>query len=390
MRLRPKLSAVLCGAALHVCTDLPAGDSALTVARDDLDVSLRLEAETSMLRGTRYLLAQQLPDGSWSRHPVITAYALLALANGPDAFSPDNRRAVARAAEFVAAQAHADGSIWNYRTKGYQVCSTAAGLMALIRVERPEYVSLMQNARCYLVGAQSVDMPRTDERFGGFAAVSGEMPDLITTQCVLEALWLSESTVRNSEESSDALRQPLAAAYDAATSFVSRCQRLRLAGDSAAPAALREPAGWFAESPEGPASPNAVSSTPSGIALLTCAGLKSLLYAGVGTEDARTRAAQDWVRAHYAVSENPGLGRIGLFTYLYMLTKTLKAWEASNAGLPAIPRTNWRCGIVAELLALQRGRGHWLQDDPHWWETQPELVTAYALLCLELVCGAVP
>ena len=42
---------------------------------------------------------------------------------------------------------------------------------------------------------------------------------------------------------------------------------------------------------------------------MTYAGLKSFLYAGVGKDDPRVKAAIGWVRRHYTLSENPGQGQ---------------------------------------------------------------------------------
>ena len=39
---------------------------------------------------------------------------------------------------------------------------------------------------------------------------------------------------------------------------------------------------------------------------MTYAGLKSFLYAGVSKDDPRVKAAVEWVRKHYTVTENPG------------------------------------------------------------------------------------
>jgi squalene-hopene/tetraprenyl-beta-curcumene cyclase len=44
----------------------------------------------------------------------------------------------------------------------------------------------------------------------------------------------------------------------------------------------------------------------------------------------------------------------------------------------------WRKEIAARLAALQRGDGSWVNERAErWWEGNPVLATAYALLALE-------
>ncbi len=58
---------------------------------------------------------------------------------------------------------------------------------------------------------------------------------------------------------------------------------------------------------------------------MTYAGLKSFLYAGVSKDDPRVKAAIDWVRKHYTVTENPGQKDSGLFYYYHTFAKAMDA-----------------------------------------------------------------
>ena len=40
---------------------------------------------------------------------------------------------------------------------------------------------------------------------------------------------------------------------------------------------------------------------------MTYAGLKSMMYAGLGKDDPRVKAAWGWIQKNYTVDENPGL-----------------------------------------------------------------------------------
>ncbi len=58
---------------------------------------------------------------------------------------------------------------------------------------------------------------------------------------------------------------------------------------------------------------------------MTYAGLKSMIYAGVGPDDPRVKAALDWIKKHYTVKENPGMEDAGLYYYYHTFAKALDA-----------------------------------------------------------------
>ena len=58
---------------------------------------------------------------------------------------------------------------------------------------------------------------------------------------------------------------------------------------------------------------------------MTYSGLKSFLYAGVNKDDPRVQAAVAWVRQHYTLDENPGMGQNGLYYYYHTFAKAMDA-----------------------------------------------------------------
>ena len=70
--------------------------------------------------------------------------------------------------------------------------------------------------------------------------------------------------------------------------------------------------------------------TPDGglrsMGAMTYGGLKSFLYAGVRKEDPRVKAAVDWIRRHYTLEENIGMGKNGLYYYYHTFGKAMDAW----------------------------------------------------------------
>ena len=52
--------------------------------------------------------------------------------------------------------------------------------------------------------------------------------------------------------------------------------------------------------------------------------------------------------------------------------------------LPDGRERDWVRELKDKLVSLQRTDGSWVNDDGHWWEDEPILVTSYALLALRL------
>ena len=58
-------------------------------------------------------------------------------------------------------------------------------------------------------------------------------------------------------------------------------------------------------------------------ASMTYAGLKSMIYAGLGRDDPRVKAALAYIKRHYTLDENPGLGQQGLYYFYHTFAKTM-------------------------------------------------------------------
>ena len=115
---------------------------------------------------------------------------------------------------------------------------------------------------------------------------------------------------------------------------------------------------------------------------MTYAGLKSMIYAGVDKDDPRVQAAVRWVRQHYALDENPGMGPSGLYYYYHTFAKALAAWNEPTLTDAEGRDHDWRAELVAALAARQQPDGSWVNGDDRWLEGDANLVTAYALLAL--------
>jgi hypothetical protein len=183
-------------------------------------------------------------------------------------------------------------------------------------------------------------------------------------------------------QNSDAVRKAMI--------FTSRCQNLASPFNSAefTEHIPEGDVGSFIYSAEGKgetkaeALPNTPRGGLRGYASMTYAGLKTFLYAGVDKDDFRVQAAMDWIRRHYDLDSNPGVGQQGLFYYYHVFGKTMHA-----IGKPTLTdhdgvEHDWRSELVAKLSSKQRDDGSWTNEQDRWYEGDPNLVTAYSLLAI--------
>ena len=69
---------------------------------------------------------------------------------------------------------------------------------------------------------------------------------------------------------------------------------------------------------------------------------------------------------------------------MYYLSKGLAAYGRDEFTKPDGQTFNWRTEFIKKMLSLQKtdeaGRGFWVNDVGRYWESDPVLVTAYALM----------
>jgi squalene-hopene/tetraprenyl-beta-curcumene cyclase len=171
---------------------------------------------------------------------------------------------------------------------------------------------------------------------------------------------------------------------------MSRCQNLPSANNGAGFAlkATEEDRGGFIYSPANNGESKAGETPEGGLrsyGSMTYTGLKSFLYAGVDKEDVRVRAANDWIRRHYTLKTNPGMGDQGLYYYYHVFSKALDAMGDATLLDSDGQKHDWRADLVNELAARQQSDGSWVNQADRWFEGDANLVTAYSLLALSHV-----
>jgi squalene-hopene/tetraprenyl-beta-curcumene cyclase len=107
-----------------------------------------------------------------------------------------------------------------------------------------------------------------------------------------------------------------------------------------------------------------------------------MIYAGLGMDDPRVKAAVKWIEMHYDLKSNPGMGEAGLYYYYHTFAKALDAMQYDVFVDRQGVRHDWRAELRDELVRRQLPDGSWVNDADRWMEGDPSLVTAYALLTL--------
>jgi len=343
---------------------------------------LATRVHTSVQKALVYLVAEQETDGGWKAfdksHPAVTALVVKALAQDAD-YGPDHP-AVRKGTDFVLRFSQPDGGIY-VDGEGMPNYHTSVALMAMASLKHPEHAETIRDAQAFLKKLQWDDgegHETSSPWFGGQGYGKNKRPDLSNTQFMLEALHQSGLSAADP-------------AYERAMVFVRRCQMLGATNDQ--PFAAESVDGGFVYSPanggESMAGTEVVGDRPRlrSYGSMTYAGFKSMLYAKINRDDPRVKAAVEWIRRHYTLDHNPnmpaGQSKEGLYYYYYVFAQALRAWGEETLADAAGMAHAWRAELCEKLLSLQRVDGTWVNEADRWYEGNPHLVTAYAVLALQ-------
>ena len=347
-------------------------------------------ATATVDKGFAYLKTQQKPDFTWQTEadpPGVSALVLKSFMEDEryDADMPFLDNGFTKLINYQ----NATGGIYKDLLANY---NTAIAISALAVSKEAEYKPAIVKALAYLRTLQWSDKiegvddkmkaEASDPKYGGFGYGKRGRPDLSNTQWALEAL--TEAGVK-----------PADPAFQAALKFATRCQNLsetndqKWAGDDGGfvyvdnGATGGDPAGEYT-GPDGRLMFRSYGS-------MTYAGLKSMMYAGLGHDDPRVKAAWGWIQHNYSVDENPGLAEAGpanakggLFYYFYTMTKALHAYGEPIITDAQGKQHDWRADLTNKIASLQKSDGS-LVGDAKWMESNPVLVTSYSMLALEEV-----
>jgi squalene-hopene/tetraprenyl-beta-curcumene cyclase len=304
----------------------------------------------------------QAPDGSYFAKggPGVTAlvtYSILKHGRTPD--DP----LVAKSLKYLEGFVQPDGGV--YQEGGYYPnYETCLAIMCLTEANGDHrYDKQIAAAEKFVKAAQWED--------GGAGYGKHKRADLSNTGFLIDAL---RAAGRGPDD--EAMKRALA--------FVSRCQNLESSYNNTEFAAKVNDGGFYYTYQAGGVS--FADKTPNGglrsYGSMTYAGLKSMLYAGVGPDDPRVKAAVKWIQQNFDLQINPGMGKQGLFYYYHVFAKALHALGQDTIEDARGVKHDWRRELRSQLLATQRPDGSWVNTENRWLEGEPALVTAYALMSL--------
>ncbi|UCE58375.1 MAG: terpene cyclase/mutase family protein [Phycisphaerales bacterium] len=345
-------------------------------------LALQVRTQAAIDKGLEFLVASQRPDGAWEAfgksHPAITALAVKSLLQDPDY----GRRhpAAKRGIDFLLRYAQPDGGVY-VPGEGMRNYHTSVALMALSAAKDPTHNEIIKKAQGFLKTIQWDDgegHETSSSFYGGQGYGQHKRPDLSNTQLMLEALQQSGLP-------------PDDPVYRKAMIFVGRCQMLGKTNDQAFAAESAD--GGFIYTParggESKAGTEIIDDRPRlrSYGSMTYAGFKSMLYAQLDRNDIRVQRAFDWIRRHYTLSHNPNMpvaqSKQGLYYYYHVFARALDAWgEPTIIDSQGAPH-RWREELCEKLISLQHEDGTWVNEEDRWYEGNPHLVTAYAILALQ-------
>lgn len=335
---------------------------------------LNQEIRRMQEKAISYLKLTQAEDGSWT-DPQILGITALCTKGLIDAGLTKSDEAVSKGLQFLLKHRQPDGGIYNPESK-HKNYETAITLIALKDLnDQGEYDDVIAKAARYLKQLQWDEGEQVDPSnpyYGGAGYGGHQRPDMSNTQFFLDALMAA-----GLDEDDPAVQKALI--------FVSRAQNLESEHNTTEFASKVNDGGFYYTAAAGGTSQ--AGKTPNGglrsYASMTYAGLKSMIYAGVKPDDKRVKAANKWIQMHYSVTENPGLGQQGLYYYYHTFAKSLSVMRKSEVVDDKGVAHNWKKDLVTQLKSTQQQNGSWVNTADRWYEGDPNLVTAYALMALK-------
>jgi squalene-hopene/tetraprenyl-beta-curcumene cyclase len=391
-----RVSTVILIAAAAAASLAYAADMSATAPTTDVAASapvtpsnVGVRAQQLIEQGLAFLKTQQQDDGNFAppqAPPGMMAIALKAFVQDPSTYSTKDAFIKKGYDKLISFQV-GSGGIFKDMLATY---NTAIAVSSLAAANDPALKPELDKAVGYLRGMQwtdtitgphgeSIKDPKKASFEGGFGYGRHSRPDLSNTQFALDALH-------------DAGVKPDDPAFQAALKFVTRCQNFSETNDQ--PWAGND--GGFVYSAGDAGDSEAGSFTgPDGRQMwrsygsMTYAGFKSLIYAGLGPQDVRVKAALGWIKRHWTLDENPGLrdkdptqALHGLYYYFHAMARALAAFGEpvlmDDSGTPH----DWRVEMTAKIASLQRPDGSWA-GEKRWMEDNPVLATSYNVLALE-------
>lgn len=325
-------------------------------------------------KGAAFLRGRQEENGGWStslREPGISALVIAGLLKSKQATAaePLITKGLGYLEQFVGPEGGLEGAHANY--------STCIALMAFHEANAEgRFDVTIKSAQNFLKKIQwdeSEDKRPEDPYYGGVGYGSRQSrPDLSNTAFMVEAL----------RETGLPADDP---ALQKALIFVSRCQDFKSEFNDRPWPQMKNDGGFIYVPPSGEPEGERKKGRPdrlSSYGSMTYAGFKSLVYAGLGKDDPRVKAALGYIGDNYTLEENPGVGQSGLYYYYHIFAKAMNALGEPEFADAQGKRHNWAADLTAALAKRQDANGSWANPADRFMEGDANLVTAFALIAL--------
>lgn len=123
--------------------------------------------------------------------------------------------------------------------------------------------------------------------------------------------------------------------------------------------------------------------------------LLPMVYLELTPEQQIVLRARKALASRYTPEKNPDLtarygeqgfleGKQGKFYYWLNVARTMTTLGERELVTGDGVRHDWASEIASQVLAAQRGDGAWVNSEARWWEGEPGITTAYAVLALKL------
>ncbi len=339
-------------------------------ADHETDVSayheLNAQVVASIDKGLEWLKGQQAEDGLFANHPGITALVLTAFLRHPEnKYAEADHPFIQKAIRMLVELQQPNGAIYNIEMQpALPNYNTSISVMALSSTGNPAYADNIKKAQGFLKGLQVTD--EESVYFGGIGYGSRqEVKDLSNLNIAIQALKESGSDDQE--------------VWNKAVKFLERTQNRSESNDQS----WSGNDGGFIYAPDGESKAGTdAAGSPRSYASMTYAGLLSFIYANVEKDDERVQAAFEWIKEHFTLEENYGMGSQGLYYNYHTMAKALRLYgDATFVDAKGVTH-DWYQEFAGKMIELQKPDGFWLNEESRWMEADPRLVTAYVILGL--------
>jgi len=362
--------------------------SAMPFQNDAVDAEHQKTAQTMVNDGLLFLVGQQEDGGGWRTGtpvgPAYTALVLKALVQHPDFTidSPEMERGYA----YLLGYQQPDGGVYDPKNPNYANYTSSLALMALAASRDPKFNQAKRELIAYLKNRQIVPgskdpkgrtVQEGEDIIGGTSYGKHGRPDGSNT-----GMW-AEALHQAGVPGDDPAMQRMAG-------FFTRLQNRSESNTTSYALAGPNDGGFYYAMGESKAGAGPGGTGLRSYGSLTYMGFKSMLYAGLTKDDPRVAAAFEWIRRYWTLENNPNMPHDkslqGLYYYYHTYAKALRAWDRPVIKDAKGKEHNWRQELI-DALAERVKDAQWVNNADRWYEGDPTLVTAYAVLAIQETMG---